>query len=77
MKRIGLTLVFTVLTALMAIAQPMPNQNPYQNGGANNNTSNNSLGTLSADYNEYIMIVLTLLAVGALYYFNKKKAVKA
>ncbi|MGB0427826.1 MAG: hypothetical protein ACPGEC_02735 [Flavobacteriales bacterium] len=77
MKKTGLTLLLTVFTSLMALAQPMPNQNPYQNGGANNNTSNNSLGTLSADHNEYIMIALALLAVGALYYFNRKKALKA
>lgn len=78
MKKFLITTVVSVMTIGLSLAQPMPNQNPHNNPGASTSApTQNSISTLSVDQNEMMMIVLSLVAVSAIYLIGRKKRVKA
>ena len=79
MKKFLITLILSVFTIGLSIAQPMPNQNPHNNPSASTSApTQSSVSTLSVDHNEVMMIVLSLVAVTAIYFVaRKKQSVKA
>jgi len=78
MKKVIAASIITIMSVVNTIAQPLPNQNPYGNASASTSApTTGSISTLSVDHNQIIMVGLSLLAVAAIYFISKKKAVKA
>lgn len=74
MKKFIMTLILSVMTIGLSLAQPMPNQNPHNNPAASTSApTQNSISTLSVDHNEAIMLVVTLLVVSAIYFVVRKR----
>lgn len=73
MKKFLVTLIMSIMAIGLSFAQPMPNQNPHNNGSASTSApTQNSVSTLSVDHNEVMMIVLSLIVVSAIYFVARK-----
>ncbi|MGB1294033.1 MAG: hypothetical protein ACPG6V_01035 [Flavobacteriales bacterium] len=78
MKRFIITIIVSVLSISSLLAQPMPNQNPYNSPeAATSGPTQNSITTLSVEHNELIMLAVCLMAVAAIYYVAKQKRANA
>ncbi len=74
MKKFLVTLIVSVMTIGLSLAQPMPNQNPHNSPGASTSApTQNSISTLSVDHNEIIMVLLSLMVVTVIYFAARKK----
>jgi len=78
MKKIILTIIVSVLSVVSLVAQPMPNQNPYNSpDAATSGPTQSSISTLSVEHNEMIMLAICLMAVAAIYFVAKQKRANA
>lgn len=78
MKTLLSTILVTLLAAVQVFAQPAPNQNPFGDAMATSSgPTQNSISTLSTDYNSILMMVFALIAVGAILYISKVRKVRS